>query len=125
MILDLHPDPSPALVKAALWHDMHEIDIGDVPYQAKRASLLGDSLEDLEADWNINNGRYVYLDHDEKNWLRACDMLECALWARIMWHDVGATKYLEVEEAAVFALTEWDDCPVPVLRVVEKLGETR
>lgn len=84
IILRLHPDPTKALLAAALTHDLAESYVGDVPYtlrefDAKLKSSI-DTIEKslLKEEFGIEYG----LTLEEQNWLACADMLELVLFCR-------------------------------------------
>ena len=82
LLLVLHPNPSPELMKAALWHDVGERWTGDVPGSIKY--VLPDvrfQMDELEEEFKERLGVPVNLSHEDKQWLRACDKIELWLWA--------------------------------------------
>ncbi len=90
LIIALHPNPSPALLVAALVHDIGEHKAGDSPFSAKKSSLeLRLILKGLEANALQELGiEMPYLDKTEAMWLQACDTLECMLYAHLEY-DLG------------------------------------
>lgn len=80
LLVQFHPDPSAALLKAALTHDLHEYHCADVPPWAK-----GDEFHNLERKLQ-DDLRLAYdldlEDSEERDWLHAADLLELLLWAR-------------------------------------------
>jgi len=89
IIIALHPDPSLALVKAALIHDDGESVTGDVPMTAKRGRLKteldateGAAARDLWGD------ALPMLSGDDHAWLRFADRLDAYMWAEHHAHHV-------------------------------------
>jgi len=87
LLLVLHPNPSPALLREALLHDVAERWTGDVPAPAKWASPdLAKALRTLEGQ--IGGTSYglalanlvASLSEEERWWLHGCDLLELHLW---------------------------------------------
>lgn len=85
LLLLLHPDPSPLLIKAVLWHDMAEQYVGDVPSPALRDDqAYGLAYLRLETAFLQEKLglRMTALSRDELDWLWAIDKLECLLFSR-------------------------------------------
>jgi 5'-deoxynucleotidase YfbR-like HD superfamily hydrolase len=83
LISILHPNPSPTLYRAVLWHDVPERWTGDIPTPLKQqfpeikeklAAFETILLEQLTPAFDLNRA--------EKQWLKAVDMLDLWLWAR-------------------------------------------
>lgn len=82
LISKLHPNPSVNLLKAALWHDMAERVTGDLPAPVKwNNPQIAKALEELEAQYMVQNGLTCPLTLEEVQWLKFCDMLECYFYA--------------------------------------------
>ena len=82
LLLILHPDPSVKLLKAALWHDLHERWTGDVPTTTKQADPeIRRRLQVLEMRCNVHLGIAAVLTPDEHRWLKAVDRIDLWLWA--------------------------------------------
>ena len=83
IILALHPDPSAALLRAALTHDDGESEIGDLKGPAKEAdSALADALRQTEEQaareiW----GTMPRLEGNDARWLHFADRLDAYMWA--------------------------------------------
>jgi hypothetical protein len=79
IILALHPDPSVALLKAALTHDDGESVTGDIPAPAKD----GDSAAEHSARCDIwGDDCFAKLDVIELRWLKFADKLDAYMWAK-------------------------------------------
>jgi len=81
LLLILHPNPSPDLMKGILWHDGGERWVGDMPAPAKwYDDRLGQAYESAEDRarrlWELD----VKLTPDEIEWLKAVDRIELWLW---------------------------------------------
>jgi len=85
LLLVLHPNPRPELLKAVLTHDLGERFTGDMPHPAKRLDgeigkrldrLERLTLERLEADY------VSLLTADERLWLVSLDRVEFILWCK-------------------------------------------
>lgn len=79
LLLLLHPGPSLDLIRAALWHDLHERATGDVPSPTKR---FCPELATVESAAQAEFGTGVQLDPSDRMWLRAVDVLELYLWVQ-------------------------------------------
>ena len=84
LLYQLHPDPSPALIRAMLTHDVAERFLGDLPAQAKWENPdLDLAYHMVEKRVMANLGEpLVGLKPDEQIWLYAIDKLECFLWCQ-------------------------------------------
>lgn len=75
-------EPSDALVKAALFHDLAEYDTGDTPFTAKRLSpQLKTALVTLEESIDKDIGMMPHLENEELFYLKMADMLELCWYA--------------------------------------------
>ena len=80
LLVQLHPNPSLQLLKAALWHDVAEAWVGDVPATAKwRWRPLAHQVAFAELEIEDELGIRVNLTDKEHQWLNGCDILELAL----------------------------------------------
>lgn len=95
-----------AALKAALFHDLHEVEGGDIPYPAKRRYPdLGRAIAQQEADFNTaNNVDELWNEHD-KRVLKWADMFELLMFSKREYH-MGNTKFLHTIEVAINALRE-------------------
>ncbi len=120
IILNLHPDPSLQLIKAALQHDMAEMWLGDVPATAKwRFSNLATSYREAEETIEAENNLSVELIENELIWLKAADILELALWSRLQI-KMGNTLY----EPILGRCVDWMNThkvPGPILELLEEM----
>ena len=81
LLLALHPNPSPELMKACLFHDVAERWLGDIPAPALwRDPLLGEVHGRLEREIMKNLGAETNLSPEEKLWLEHLDRLDFFLW---------------------------------------------
>jgi len=81
LLLVLHPNPSMKLLKAVLWHDLHERWIGDVPTTTKCADPeIRHRLKILEQRCNEFIGIDIALTPGEYWWLKAVDRIDLWLW---------------------------------------------
>jgi hypothetical protein len=77
----LHPNPSPELIRAITFHDLHERYAGDLPAAAKKLNpdLRSEYMKVCtEIDHHI--GTYCVLSAEDHKWLKALDGLEFWLW---------------------------------------------
>lgn len=83
LLYQLHPDPSPALVKMVLLHDVGERFVGDLPGPIKWTNpKLADLHGELESQALAALGGDVKLTPEEYCWLKALDVLELFLWTQ-------------------------------------------
>ena len=85
LLLILHPDPSPALVKALLWHDSAEREVGDTPAPVLRANPeFAAMYKRLEDEFFTAHPTVAIamleLSEEDQYWLKAIDRLELVLW---------------------------------------------
>lgn len=94
ILLNVHPNPSVQLLKAALQHDMSEQWLGDMPATAKwRFKSLQAAYNEAEATIESEQGLAVELTEIEQNWLKAADLLELMYWCLLNIH-MGNTFYI-------------------------------
>lgn len=88
------PNPSPNLIKAAMFHDCGEIITGDVPYTAKRDYVeLKRMLDGIEKKFEEDNQLKFNIDTTEEVYLKVCDMLELA-WFSKEQIDLGNKNFV-------------------------------
>lgn len=86
IILMLHPDPSVALLRAALIHDDGEHAVGDVKAPCKDefpdfAAALGEIEAHARADiWGLQEV-FSDLSPEDRQWLKFADRLDAYMWA--------------------------------------------
>lgn len=82
ILLKIHPDPSSALIKAALLHDCGEILVGDIPTYSKRnIPGLKDLLDVAEVGaMHSMQLQFPSLTNEERQWLSLADALEAAMF---------------------------------------------
>ena len=81
LLLLLHPDPEPVLIKAIMWHDAAERFTGDVPAPVKwNNPILGQELDRVERLILEKYDMYHDLTPYQLSWLHAVDRLELFLW---------------------------------------------
>lgn len=78
LVVALFPEASPALIRAALTHDVGELVAGDVPQPAKAANAtLRAALDEVEAEARTAIlGHPIWLTEEEERRLKFCDRLE-------------------------------------------------
>lgn len=113
IILEHHPDPSVALLRAALTHDVGEMILGDLPGDMKR------DMPDLAARHRLEEiiardaiaGTFPDLSESNQTWLRWADRLDAYLWAQHHGMDMTAKEWrLALEEIArLEAMLDSDD----------------
>jgi 5'-deoxynucleotidase YfbR-like HD superfamily hydrolase len=73
--LHIWPAATVDLIKACLYHDLEEQEVGDMPATTKwRYPELADKLKDIEAEVTKEMGLAVHLSDYEKEILKAADM---------------------------------------------------
>lgn len=71
------------LLRAALLHDMAEVESGDIPYPFKRDhQRLHQELIEHEKDFEIINGTQCFLKAEQVKMLKWADMFELLLWCK-------------------------------------------
>lgn len=123
IICKLHPNPSVELVKAALYHDLAESELGDVPSPAKwRFKNFETAFLEAEAVINKEFGINVELTPAELLWLACADLLELYIYSEYRRKLVGADEMWKLINGRVFSwfLARWDQLPT---EIVHELGE--
>lgn len=86
LIMLVDPECSAALLKAALTHDFHERDTGDMPSTAKWAyPALAKAMQAAEDSWNAEHRLEWELSSNEQQILKYCDYMELFVWS---WEEV-------------------------------------
>lgn len=83
LILDYlyNGDPPPRVMRAAMFHDLHELYTGDIPHPFKHAvGGIGSHILAEERAIDAHMCTHVELTYDETEVLKAADMLECGLF---------------------------------------------
>lgn len=96
-------DPSPGLVRAALWHDAAEAVTGDIPGMHKAA--FGASLVALEATVEDGYAISVGLLPEDKMILKYADLMELAMFA-LEEADMGHKSALVLAENALIMICD-------------------
>lgn len=77
LLLMLKPDASIHAIKYALWHDVAEIETGDIPATAKwRWPSLQKAIKDIEKEMNRRIPLLSEISDEEKALIKVCDRLE-------------------------------------------------
>jgi len=82
LVMQVEPNCTAELLKAALTHDFHERDTGDMPSTAKWLyPPLAAAMKVAEDAWNTAHDMDWHLNGHERAVLRYCDYLELLLWS--------------------------------------------
>jgi 5'-deoxynucleotidase YfbR-like HD superfamily hydrolase len=95
ILLLLHPEPSMRLIRAALWHDVPERWVGDVPAPVKwNNPIIQEQLarEEKRVSDHFGLDSEHDLNPEDKSWLKGADMLDLRMWC----HDQIALGNTEV-----------------------------
>jgi 5'-deoxynucleotidase len=111
LLAKLHPEPSAALLKAALWHDVGEFVSGDVPYTAKRNNVAlsyeSKRVEDRARE-EITGHMFIEVG-DSSLWLELADRLEAYLYVNTVAPDLLDSD-------------EWFECSEDIFDLAHELG---
>lgn len=129
ILLLLHPSPSNQLIRAALWHDMPERFLGDLPAPAKWYNpKLNKQYQDAEQSVLDRFGEHDLMSRltlEETDWLHAADRLELLMWA----DDQLAlgNRHIEPLRANVIKWFEHHSgtTPAPILSILNDLSFVR
>jgi 5'-deoxynucleotidase YfbR-like HD superfamily hydrolase len=103
MLLALHPNPSVGLIRAIMYHDTAEHEIGDVPSPGLR------DYADLGRAYHKAQNSYLFkhfdlnvdaLSHRDRDWLNSLDKLDCLLFA-FEQRDLGNKRAQKIIENVV------------------------
>ena len=90
------PECSKNLIKAALYHDIHEGILGDVPAQVKRKFYdFSEAIDRAEQVINKELGTHVSLDIEEQERLKIADVMEL-LWFSVEEVERGNNNFISV-----------------------------
>lgn len=121
LLYALHPDPSPALVKAVMFHDVGERYVGDLPAPAKWASAeLAKVHGELEDRALAQLGVTIDLPPEDQRWLKAVDLLELFLWCEDQLALGNRHVYRCHEAVQLWFATNRANLPAVVADVVEQ-----
>ncbi|MDB4575378.1 HD domain-containing protein [bacterium] len=102
LLLVLHPNPNVSLMRAVMWHDVPERWTGDMPaffkmqYPVVKAAA-GLMEDDIFREFDLGE----CLSEEERQWLKAVDLLEFWHWAReegVMGNGTTDTMLRDCEE---------------------------
>lgn len=86
LLLLLHPDPQPDLIRAMLWHDVGERVVGDAPAPGRRRFSYYGHIYD-ETETTVNEAEHptaarsiANLSTSDQIWLRSIDVLEAIMF---------------------------------------------
>lgn len=122
----LHPDPSAALLKAALTHDWGELVAGDLPRWVKeRNPDVAQQLEILE-EGNRQKFGVEYtalLSKEEIGWLRGADLLDAWLFAlqNVIMQNHYMHGSLNKATRAMRDLVKAGDVPIELAIAMEQM----
>lgn len=107
ILLDLlQGEVSNELLKAALYHDLPEIETGDIPATTKwRCKEIGEQLNVLESLFENSHGLKTVLTHSERQALKFADMYELVLYC-IDQLELGNRNMKVVAKRGLNYLTE-------------------
>jgi 5'-deoxynucleotidase YfbR-like HD superfamily hydrolase len=92
----LWPECSKNLIKAALYHDIHEGTLGDIPAQVKRKFYyFAKAIDRAEQVINRELGTHVPLDIEEQERLKTADVMEL-LWFSVEEIERGNNNFMSV-----------------------------
>jgi hypothetical protein len=126
ILLALHPHPSLQLIKAVLWHDVIEGEVGDTPSPTKwENDDLRTALEAAEARCAEKLGLAVafFPDDDGPHWLRFTDMFEGAMYChdqRIMGNHGFEQPFALYMSALRKVWLRWPEMPIACIQAVDK-----
>lgn len=97
LITEFHPEPTVALVRAALEHDLPEHITSDVSFVSKKLypplrEAMDTATEMAEDEMGITSLRT--LSDEDVWWLKWADLLEGCLWCRFLFKEQAQRAYL-------------------------------
>lgn len=106
IIATQHPNPSPELLKAALFHDLHEKKSGDMPYEVKNLSPNIRQMEELlqQNFWDELPIKFPKLKKEELLWLEYADMLEVMFFLSSGKNILSPESAIILEQASAIVL---------------------
>lgn len=112
-------EPSAALVRKAVFHDIAEYDTGDIPSTAKWASpALKSHADDLEKDVETRLGiRFPDLSEHEQDWLKFADLCDM-LWFCVEQKRLGNRHISAVWDRVITVVDDlyFDEVDLPHMR---------
>jgi 5'-deoxynucleotidase YfbR-like HD superfamily hydrolase len=99
------------LSKAILYHDLHEVFTGDIPWPVKQRPALKEAIDHMEHEINVEYGLTVKLTDVQYRMLKAIDMLEFLLYL-MQERALGNSNHPELMDRAAdecHRLLEGDD----------------
>jgi len=109
IILAIHPNPSAALLAAALTHDDGEHFTGDIPYPYKQV-MSQDGMRELTAaeDYAAYTiwGKTLDLSETDAKWIKLADRIDAYMWAKFHRPDImGSDGWPEAFQDIVYLAT--------------------
>jgi len=96
ILLDLWPDSSNNLIRAALWHDVAELHTGDIPAPIKWENKeFAHACDKIEKRVQKQLHLFKQLDSVEKTKLKIADLLEL-MWYCLEEIELGNTKFKDI-----------------------------
>ena len=119
LLFSIHPNPSMNLVKAVLFHDTAERQVGDMPATARRLfPRLAQEYEQAEEVFFNNhfmiNGAFIELSADDFQWLKAVDILELLLFCDDQTM-LGNSHFAIIKERAIGYMKSNAETPLEAL----------
>lgn len=94
------------LIQAALTHDLHEHEAGDIPYPFKRGNpAVKEAYAKQEESFAKDHAIAPYLGEELYHALKWADMMELLMWAR-REINMGNRNLLHTQEVATAALLQ-------------------
>lgn len=113
IILALHPDPTIALIDAALHHDMGEVATGDWPLPFKQQNPdIAEAGAAFEAEERFRLGCHAALAADDRHWLNLADR-------------IAAYAHVAHVNPALRNRPDWRQSRAEILQLVDLLGVER
>jgi 5'-deoxynucleotidase YfbR-like HD superfamily hydrolase len=87
------------LSKAILYHDLHEVFTGDIPWPVKQRPALKEPIARMEEEINRQYGLYMGMDETQERIVKAIDMLEFLMYLT-QERALGNTNHADLMERA-------------------------
>jgi 5'-deoxynucleotidase YfbR-like HD superfamily hydrolase len=71
---------TPRLARAIMYHDLHELHLGDIPHPVKHNPICKDQIAKLEHEIDLYMDLVIELTECERGVLKLADMLEFVLY---------------------------------------------